>query len=158
MKNALKNSKQQGMVLIMALILLLVITILGVSAVRMSGLDTQVAGNSIYSSLVFQGAESALGRASSDWYNIVESSKDREETHVVPDSYFNPVETVTGGVTLDSSATIVYQDKSDPFRNNIANDSGFEFLVFQINGRSRLAATAARDSHTEGVAAQIPPN
>ncbi len=159
MKNTLKNTQQQGMVLVMALILLLVITILGVSAVRMSGLDTQAAGNSMYSALVFQGAESALGRAStnSGLYNIFKSVKDRNETFNVPDIYFDPDETVTGGVKLDSSATIVYQGNSGPLDSGIANDSEFEYQVLQVNGRSRLAATAARDSHTEGVAAQKPP-
>ena len=54
--NNIPKNRQQGVALVMALIMLLVITILGVSAVRMSSLDTQVAGNSMYSSLVFQGS------------------------------------------------------------------------------------------------------
>ena len=55
--------KQQGVVLIVALIMLLVITILGVSAVSRASIGTQVAGNSMYTMMVYQGAESAIARS-----------------------------------------------------------------------------------------------
>ena len=155
----MRHSKQKGIALVMALIMLLVITILGVTAARLSGLDTQVAGNSMYSSLVFQGAESALTRASSDYFTIEKSVKDRNGIVDVPVSYFNPIETVTAGVELDSSATMQYQGSIEtPPLNGTANDSEFEYQVVQVNGISSLAATAARDIHMEGIAVQKPPS
>lgn len=52
--------KQTGAALIVALILLLVITMLGVSAVSTSSLEILMAGNSQYSQQAFQAAESAI--------------------------------------------------------------------------------------------------
>ena len=154
----MQSSRQKGMVLVMALIMLLVITIIGVSAVRMSGLDTQVAGNSIYSSLVFQGAESALGRASRDDFSITKALLEKDKIFKVPASYFTPYEKITAGITLDSSATMLYQgDMDSPPLNDIANDSEFQYMVIQVTGTSRLDVTSARADHLEGIAKQKAP-
>lgn len=151
--------KQQGIALVMSLIMLLVITILGVSAVKMSHLDTQVAGNSIFSALVFQGAESALGKSASDsdLSNVDASALDRTVVLDVPAAYFNPAETVTGGAILNSQATIQFDGILDaPVINGVANSTEFKFQVFRISATSNLSTTAARDTHTEGRAVQIP--
>lgn len=156
-KQSIKK-RQHGMALVMALIMLLVITILGVSAARMSNFDTQVAGNSIYSIMVFQGAESALGRSvsSKDWSNLPAAAAAAGPV-AVPAAYFTPVETVTGGGILNSSGEIEFEGiLNGPVFNGVANSSDFNYQVFRVSGMSNLAATAARDRHTEGRAAQIP--
>lgn len=158
-KMQIVKNKQKGMVLVMALIMLLIITIIGVSAARMSSNDTQVAGNSIYSVLVFQGAESALGRSASakDWSVIKLAAEDLTSAAVaVPDTYFD-AEKVMGNATLESSGTVQFETiLNGPVINSIANSSEFDYQVFRVTGESKLAATAARDQHTEGRAAQIP--
>ena len=155
-----QHQHQHGMALVMALIMLLVITILGVSAARMSNVDTQLAGNSIYSIMVFQGAESALGRSASskDWSNLPAAAADPLAAPVaVPASYFTPAEVVTGGGVLNSSGEIGFEGiLNGPVFNGVANSSEFKYQVFRVSARSSLAATAARDRHTEGRAAQIP--
>jgi len=153
------QAKQEGMALVMALIMLLLVTVLGVSAVKMSNVDTQVAGNSIYSALVFQGAESALGKVTSetDLNNINKASTARNTVINVDASYFNPAETVTGGATLNSSATIAFDGVlAAPVINGSANSSEFNYQVFRITAESKLTSTAARDRHTDGRAIQIP--
>ena len=157
-QNSVKN-RQQGIALVMALIMLLVITVLGVSAARMSNIDTQLAGNSMYTTLVFQGAESALGRSASskDWSVIELAAKDLTSAAVpVPGTYFD-AEKVMGNSTLDSSGTVQFEGVLNaPVIYGIANSTEFDYQVFRVTGASRLAATAARDQHTEGRAAQIP--
>ena len=54
------TKKQSGAALIVALVLLLVITMLGISAVSTSSLEILMAGNSQYSQQAFQAAESAI--------------------------------------------------------------------------------------------------
>ncbi len=158
-KNQSKKNQQQGMALVMALVLLLVITILGVSAARMSNVDTQLAGNSMYSVLVFQGAESALGRSASskDWSIIELAAADLTSSAVpVPDTYFD-AEAVTGNSTLNSSGTVQFEGiLNGPVINGVANSSEFDYQVFRVTAESKLEATAAKDIHTEGRAAQIP--
>ena len=164
MGTSLKNinitkHRQRGVALVMAMIMLLLITILGVSAVRMSGINTQVAGNSMYASLVFQGAESALGRSvsSKDWSVIELAAADALSAAVdVPVTYFD-AEQVMGNGTLDSSGTVQFEGiLNGPVINGVANSTEFDYQVFRVTGTSRLVATAARDLHTEGRAAQIP--
>lgn len=160
MNNKYNLSKQQnGMALVLALIMLLLVTVLGVSAMRMSHLDTQVAGNSIYSALVFQGAESALGKTVSetDLNNLSASAADRNAEINVPDAYFNPAEIVTGGATLNAKATVSFDGILDsPVLNNVANSTNFKYQVFRITAESNLTSTSARDRHTDGRAIQIP--
>ena len=158
-KNQSKKVQQQGMALVMALIMLLVITVLGVSAARMSNTDTQIASNSLYSILVFQGAESALGRSASskDWTVIELAAADVLSAAVpVPGTYFD-AEQVMGNGTLDSSGTVQFEGiLNGPVFNGIANSSEFDYQVFRVTGTSKLSTTAATDLHTEGRAAQIP--
>ena len=53
-------STQQGMVLVVGLVMVLLITIIGVSAIRGSGLQESMAGNMRDRNIAFQAAESAL--------------------------------------------------------------------------------------------------
>jgi hypothetical protein len=152
---------QHGVALVMALIMLLLITVLGVSAVRMSGFDTQVAGNSLYSMMVFQGAESALGRSISadsttrKWYYLKEASDRLGQQQVDTTSF--PDEVVTGGGKLDSEITVEYESiLNGPVFNNVANSSEFKYQVFRYSANSKLPSTAAGDRHSEGRAAQMP--
>lgn len=161
MKHTIARQNQKGVALIMALIMLLLITMLGVSAVRMSGLDTQIAGNNMFSMMVFQGAESALGRSISadsttrKWYYLKEAS-DRTGQEQIDTSSF-PDELVTGGAKLESEITVEYESiLNGPVFNNVANSSEFKYQVFKYSANSKLQSTAASDTHTEGRAAQMP--
>ena len=58
--------QQQGAVLIMALLLLLIMTLLGVSAMQGSVMDERMAGNMHDHNMAFQAAESGL-RDGGDW-------------------------------------------------------------------------------------------
>lgn len=55
------NLQQRGFVLIVALILLLVLTILGLAAARSTSLEERMAGNARNHDIAFQAAEAALG-------------------------------------------------------------------------------------------------
>ena len=156
-QNSITN-RQQGMALVMSLIMLLLITILGVSAVRMSALDTQVSGNSIFSVLVFQGAESALSRSTSNknHFNLIAPATNRGTPSVIASSNY-PAEDVTGGGKLNSSGEIEFEGiLNGPVFNGFANSSEFNYQVFKVSAESNLAATSARDRHSEGRAVQIP--
>lgn len=53
-------SRESGAVLVVALLMLLVMTVLGVTAMQMSRMEERMAGNSRDSNLAFQGAEAGL--------------------------------------------------------------------------------------------------
>lgn len=54
------HSRQRGAVLVISLLMLLVMTVLGVTAMQMSRMEERMAGNSRDINLAFQGAEAGL--------------------------------------------------------------------------------------------------
>ena len=159
MKVQNKNSmqKQQGIALVMALIMLLLITVIGVASVRSSSIDTQVSGNSIYSLMVFQGAESALGKVASndDISNIRDAAESALNAAVTVPSDYLPIETVTGGAKLISTAEVKFEGLV-PFSlfSSTPSSTTFDFQVFRTTAETRLNSTSARAKHSEGIAIQ----
>ncbi len=148
-----RHKQQQGMALVISMILLLIITLLGVSAARMSSNDIQVAGNTIFSGLVYQGAESALGKVASDQdlFNVRLAAINVGVVNPVDAAHYFPAETVTGGAVLQQQATITLENNNVqnlPFP--FPNSSLFTYKVFRTAAQSSLRSTAARASHTEG--------
>jgi type IV pilus assembly protein PilX len=58
--NPMQSSRQKGVVLIVALIMLVVMTLLGLTSIRMVLQEERMAGNTFDRSLAFQAAEAAL--------------------------------------------------------------------------------------------------
>lgn len=145
--------KQKGAVLLIGIILLLVITIIGVSTVSMSSIKAQVAGNSMFTMLTYQGAESALVKSLSS--NSEKSMKESMELgigipYVLPDSYFNaPSEIVSGGATLEQQAVVTALGLSACLLTEVANSTG-NCYIFEIDAQASLSSTSARARHVEG--------
>ena len=147
--------KQQGVVLIVALIMLLVITVIGVSAVKRSSIGTQVAGNSIYSMLVYQGAESAIARSMTG--GAEKNIKDAATTSPLNISAQLPAEKVTGGGTMVSKGAVTSVGKFPcPIVSNMANSNTIQCAIYEVNIDTNLAATAANAEHAEGRALYLP--
>lgn len=105
------NKQQQGAVLFIAIILLLLITIIGVSAVGVTGIKTQIAGNSMFTMLTYQGAESALVKTLSGEAQKTMGKASELGVGVpyrVPNDYFTPTEAVSGGAILTQQARKIY--------------------------------------------------
>jgi len=150
-----KQKKQEGAVLFVAIALLLVITIVGVSTVSITGIKTQVAGNSMFTMLTYQGAESALAKSLTGGVekSMREASKNGiNNPYSIPANVFNPKETVSSGVTLSQEATVTSLGMGPCPISNIANGAG-KCLLFETNAQARLNSTGARAFHVEGRAA-----
>ncbi len=152
-----KYKKQQGAVLLIGIILLLVITIIGVSAVSVSNIKTQVSGNGMFMMLTYQGAESALVKSLSGGSEI--NLKNAANLgigvpYTVPNSFFTePSEIVSGGVTLSQKATVtnlgVYPCPVTNVANGVSN-----CYIFETDAQAHLVSTGARARHIEGRAIQ----
>ena len=145
--------KQQGAVLFIAIGLLLIITIVGISSVSISGMKTQIAGNSMFTMLTYQGAESALAKSLSGGAKLSMTKAAELGVGVpynVPNSVFTPAEVVSGGVTLSQKATVTKLDiliQCPP--SALANSAGLCY-IFETNAQARLNSTGAKASHAEG--------
>ena len=141
--------KQQGVVLIVALIMLLAITIIGVSAVKRSSMGTQVAGNSMYSMLVYQGAESGIARSMTGGAEKNIKAAAISSPHDI--SALLPDEEVTGGRTMVSNGAVTSVGEFDcPIVSGMASSTSIKCDVYEVNVDTNLAATAAKATHTEG--------
>ena len=149
--------KQQGVVMMVSLIMLLLITILGVSAVHISQDKTQIAGNSIYSMLVYQGAESALARTAT-----VSSEKQIIDA-IATITLSNPTYNVPSEILADTAETIndtsismTSSARITPIRgtipcpiSNSATSSAYICRAVEIRAITKLSGTGARAQHTE---------
>ena len=153
--------KQKGAVMLIAIIFLLVITIVGISAVNSSGVKTQIAGNSMFTMLVYHGAESAISKSASDEdLRNLRDAIDPTKTAPFPVASADlPSEELASGGTLTSSSAISYLGKSGscPETSGLAastgvGEAGFDCYFFQIDATSRIISTNARDQHVKGVA------
>lgn len=156
--------KQQGAVLLWALIILLVLTVLSLSSVRNSNTNTKIAGNSMASMMVFQGVESTISKIANTNY-IDQASRilpDRKKT--VP-SLELPNEAVNGG-SLSSTGSVAYVGYIPcPVMNDIAistnasqEGGSVSCQVYEVEAESRLLGTGAKASHLQGIAVMAPPN
>ena len=147
--------KQQGMTLIIAMIMLLVITGIGVSAVKSASTDTMMSGNNTLQMLVFQGAESTIVRTASanDLYDIQKAAVLAGTPHTVDkdDLFPNGKEAITHDVKLTSSSVVTYKGVNNcPVISGVANSINFNCYVFEIDANTR--ALGARANHIEGKA------
>lgn len=152
------QKQQRGAVLLIGIILLLVITIIGVSAVSMSSIKTQVAGNSMFTMLTYQGAESALVKSLSPG-----SEKSMKEamkkgigvSYQLPSNYFTTSsESVSGGATLSQRSSVTALGSLPCPLTEVAYGVG-NCYIFETDAQARLVATGARARHIEGRSTQV---
>lgn len=142
--------KQQGVVLIWALAILLVLTILGISSVKKANMGTRIAGNSMASMMVFQGAESALGKITNNNF-VNEASKLASGSKFIVPANVLLNESVSGGNIRSTGAVMFMKPGPCPVTSS-ANSSTAECLVYQLQVESRLRGTGAKTEHLQGVA------
>ncbi|RVU83874.1 hypothetical protein EOL70_13690 [Leucothrix sargassi] len=159
----ISKKKQQGVVLLWALGILLVLTIVSVSSVKVSNLNTLVAGNSLSSMLVFQGAESTLSRVSNlNYVNEAATTMPSRSTNVAATEL--PDEAVSGG-SLSAKASVSFVSYTAcPAAAGIAMSTsssaaagGVTCQLFRVDAESRLKGTGAKKDHTMGIAVYVPP-
>jgi len=153
--------KQQGVVLLVALVMLLVITIIGVSAIGISRDKTQVAGNSMYTLLAYQGAESALARSVTGAAQMnLRDAAAAGGVFNVPTSHINDSnEKINGIANMTSKATITpLNGTACGIVSGVAGSTGtgFKCKVFRVSAETSLALTGARTRHTEGREVNLP--
>ncbi len=151
--------KQNGAVLLVAMVFLIVITIIGVNAVSSSSMKTQATGNNMSSMLVYTGAESALAKSAShtDVKNLKEALPPfAPATFPVPAAYL-PDEDVSASGVLASTANITFigGNKKCPIGSvgmGTATGSTMKCKIWTLDATTRLRATNAQDRHLLGIA------
>jgi hypothetical protein len=160
--------RQQGAVLIVSLLMLIVLTIIGISALTNSGMETRMAHNFQHSQIVFQAAETSIDKVlvagtsvDNPFYveandpMVTSMSKGIDDTTTAvtySSTELDPADHL-GEASISSTNTVVYKA--------VGNCPGTSFgeLVchkFEVISAANIVATGARATHTLGFARAAP--
>jgi Tfp pilus assembly protein PilX len=149
--------QQQGALLVWSIIILLVLTIVGLSAVKTAGIGTKITGNLLFSMFVFQGAESALGKTANIYYTTQAVNNIPTRKVAVPSGDL-PDEKAAQGM-LSSSVNVTWKGyqrcpiTSLAVSSSVASKAGgIACQHSDINAKTNLSGTGARANHMLGVA------
>ena len=148
-----KKIKQQGMTLVLAMIMLLVITAIGVNAVKLSTSETLIANNDTLTMLAYQGAESAIvvSATSKNLHYVKGAAILAGAAQIVTVAD----EEVTNGVKLVSTSNVSYLKTGNcPAISGVANSADYDCHYFEIDANSAVMGAKAR--HIEGKAILTP--
>lgn len=143
--------KQEGVSLIVALVVLLIITILGISAARLSSQDLIIASNEQQQMMVSQASESARSKTVS-FYNLFQWLENRTE----PDIQTRSLSTgsVKSEITVDVGEQYVCYGQSGEAMSVGAGASLCRVYTFSVD--SRLIGTGAYDRVIKGEGKELP--
>ncbi|MCK5719663.1 MAG: hypothetical protein KAH84_06895 [Thiomargarita sp.] len=125
------SNNQEGAVLIISLILLVVLTMLGISAVEMTKLETKMVSNTIHQNQSFQHTEAGLVKIDENIQFIMNNSSDSSsfdgEVNMDTFTYLPPIEIENnaGEVIYKIDMGIKQVDKIVP----ISNDEQYQFYL-----------------------------
>lgn len=137
---------QQGAVLIVSLVMLMVMTVLGVSTMRSAAVEEKISANAMNQDRTFRAAESATEWALGDQATMGQALLLGED---------NPVATIVNldSHSIDSSADTTYIGEGLPFGFSLGeSSSGFSSFRFELTGRGAIAAVKAQTTTQQGAA------
>lgn len=162
------RNRQQGAVLIVSLLMLMVLTIIGLSALTNSGMETRMAHNFQHGQIVFQAAETSINKvliagtsidnpfyveASDPMVTAMGKGINDTTTAVAYSSTALDPSGYLGEASISSTNTVVYKAVGN------CPGSSFGELVchkFEVISAASIAATGARGTHTLGFARAAP--
>lgn len=140
---------QSGAVLIISLIMLLVMTIIGVTAMRSSTLEEKMAANTMNYNITFHAAESAIENALDDTTSLVQAIVTNSPVSVNLD---------VGDSSITSNANVTYLGSGIALGFSLGqNASAFSSYSFDATGTASRANSGANVSMSQGVR-RIGPN
>ena len=162
----------QGAILIVCLILLLMMTFLGVSAVDNSALQSQMARNSLFARTLFQASLSEIEAQRNEMENLAYLTSIRTSTTTISKSTHEGISNDSPGITLNSLTTdntdnyqqtgaVVYTGTSEnggpPLSGySLGGNSNFIAIYFEANVVSEYTDTGSASDQTQGLLRAAP--
>ncbi|MBX2837740.1 MAG: hypothetical protein KTR35_12850 [Gammaproteobacteria bacterium] len=141
------QNKQRGTALLVALVMIFMLSIMGISAMRSSTMENRMAANSIQASNAFQAAESSTEIVLNDYANINAALTDQ-----VNGVAMNTTDELDGStISLDANVTLMYVgDGPAPGFSLGQGGTNFRALRLQTNGTGNINAVAASSEVEQG--------
>jgi len=146
--HAPSHAKQQGAALMVAMVMIFMLTILGISAMRDATLEGQLAANSVHKEVTFQSAESAT-----DIILAIENAASPEsiESVICKDDMQFTKDDLSVPDVQETTVTLEYAGRSLPVGWSIGGPIGGRRFV--ISGESTLIEASTSTKITQGVIA-----
>ncbi len=153
--------QESGVVMVVTLLLLLVLSIMGLSAVSNATMEERMSGNFLHQALAHQAAESAISTivlAADPSRNAYSTEKDPLARSERADSAGVTVEHLHGtahelGLQVNSLSVVTYQGSSQNVCTEISLnlDSGLGCHRYEVTTEARLSGSGTRVSHLQGL-------
>lgn len=150
MKKIITLNKQSGVTLITSLMMLIVMTVLGITAMKLSSVDLVVAKNHQHQLSVYQEAVTSLRRDVTffNWFQWASSEND------VQPSVRNSKGLVTNTQIVDLDQYYMCKGRLGSASSIGSNSPSCKLYMFSID--SHLEGTGAKDTHYQGVGKEVP--
>lgn len=164
--------RQQGSVLLWGLVILLVMTVVGVAASRMSNTDNKIAGNQMMYMMAQQGADSML-RQSASLYSVQKTAQSSEAVPADAEAGVVRVRTLDGvdtyvdaanGTTVEGESRMGSTEGCPPLAGVAMttemnpDTGGLACRTFSTEVNASVPGTGARNTSAEGVVKPVPPS
>ena len=143
----INKNKQTGITLITSLMMLLVLTILGVTAIKISSVDLLIADNYQKKLQVYQAAESKIQK-DVDFYWLYKWVSSAENV---------PLDEAKGMVTTSEVIDIEEEYQCTP--NGLATSLGPDSTpcrIYMFQVKASMAASGAKEAHYQGAGKLVP--
>lgn len=148
---------QKGAVLVLALVMLTVLTLIGVSSMSRSSLELKLASNAQQHNIAFQAAQSRIAFASADDpanpINFL-IPIDVTDPSSWPVQFCNPPACPNGGsgnTAWMTTAQVDYLDCSKGYGSSLEAGKGFSYRIFEITAIGTTATSSSRSTQVGAV-------
>ena len=152
---AAKPGKQKGAVLVLALVMLTVLTLIGVSSMSSSSLELKVASNAQQHNIAFQGAQSRIAFASvDDPVNPIDfliAIDVTADPSTWPVQTCNPGDGCPDGGDWVASADVRYLDCSKGYGSSLEAGKGYSYRIFEVTATGETASLSSRSTQVGAV-------
>ena len=145
-------NKQSGVVLVMALVMLTVLTLIGISSMSGATLEMKVASNMQQHNIAFQAAQSRLAFAEAD-----DDSNPVDYLIAVPDLDNPPVQTCNAadgcvdGTDWMATADIIYTDCGKGAGSSLESGKGFSYRTFEVIATGQTVTGSSRSVQASAI-------
>jgi len=149
-------SQQSGAALIVGLLILLLMTIIGLSSIRNVTLEEQMVANSQYKAISFQAAETALIGGTATIANSLTTLGQIYAIGPTPAAAaaYSESHTAVGDTVSNAITTIVFDTTEVAAGEGYSlkvGGGGFEYYLFDLTGTGDVTGAGAQSVHLQGV-------
>ncbi|MDC0435238.1 PilX N-terminal domain-containing pilus assembly protein [bacterium] len=152
MRNRQINRSQRGTALVVAMLIIFMLTIMGMSAMRGSSLEHQMATNAVQAAVSFQAAESSTDLALNDTTKLNEVRQETSKSK----NYVTDLKLGIDGMVSEVTLRYVGYGPALGASTSVRGGSSFRALRFEAQGTASIDAVRSNATVLQGAYRRAP--